>query len=94
MNKSHIESAKKSAFLRFHPQIIYQVSKLKFPHLNYLIFNIFQCGLVGSARIWYGKGCEFDSWQCWIYILCSLGPRLLGSLRGSLGTYGLTQNFV
>ena len=38
-----------------------------------------------------GSGCEFDSWQCRIYVPCSLTLRLLGSLRGSLGTYGLTQ---
>ena len=36
-------------------------------------------------------GCEFNSWQCRIYIPCSLSQRLLGFLRGSLGTYGLTQ---
>ena len=41
-----------------------------------------------------GSGCEFDSWQCRIYIPCSLTLRLLGSLRGSLGTYGLTQKFL
>ena len=33
--------------------------------------------------------CEFNSWQCRIYIPCSLSLRLLGSLRRSLGTYGL-----
>ena len=49
------------------------------------------CGLVGSAPAWDGTGCEFDSWQCRIYIPCSLSLRLLGSLRGSLDTYGLTQ---
>ena len=49
------------------------------------------CGLVVSAPAWDGTGCEFDSWQCRIYIPCSLSLRLLGSLRGSLGTYGLTQ---
>ena len=49
------------------------------------------CGLVGSAPAWNGTGCEFDSWQCRIYIPCSLSLRLLGSLWGSLGTYGLTQ---
>ena len=49
------------------------------------------CGLVGSAPAWDGTGCEFDSWQCRINIPCSLSLRLLGSLRGSLGTYGLTQ---
>ena len=26
------------------------------------------CGLVKSARTWDGTGCEFDSWQCRIYI--------------------------
>ena len=26
---------------------------------------------VGSARTWDGTGCEFDSWQCRIYIPCS-----------------------
>ena len=26
------------------------------------------CGLVGSAPAWDGTGCEFDSWQCRIYI--------------------------
>ena len=49
------------------------------------------CGLVVSTPAWDGTGCEFDSWQCRIYIPCSLSLRLLGSLRGSLGTYGLTQ---
>ena len=49
------------------------------------------CGLVGSVPAWDRTGCEFDSWQCQIYIPCSLSLRLLGSLRGSLGTYGLTQ---
>ena len=44
-----------------------------------------------STPAWDGTGCEFDSWQCRIYIPCSLSLRLLGSLRGSLGTYGLTQ---
>ena len=47
--------------------------------------------LVVSAPAWNGTGREFDSWQCQIYIPCSLSLRLLGSLRGSLGTYGLTQ---
>ena len=46
---------------------------------------------MGSAPAWDGTGCEFDSWQCRIYIPCSLSLRLLGTLRGSLGTYGLTQ---
>ena len=45
------------------------------------------CGLVGSVS----ACCEFDSWQCRIYIPCSLSLRLLGSLLGSLSTYGLTQ---
>ena len=54
-------------------------------------WTIRHCGLVGSAPAWDGTGCEFDSWQCRIYIPCSLNLRLLGSLRGSLGTYGLTQ---
>ena len=49
------------------------------------------CGPVDSAPAWDGTGCEFDSWQCRIYISCSLSLRLLGSLRGSPGTYGLTQ---
>ena len=35
--------------------------------------------------------CELDSWQCRIYIPFSLSLRLLGSLRGSLSTNGLTQ---
>ena len=52
------------------------------------------CGLVVSAPAWDGTGCEFDSWQCRIYIPCSLSLRLLGSLRGSLGTYGLTTKIV
>ena len=53
--------------------------------------SVRHCGLVGSAPARDGTGCEFDSWQCRIYIPCSLSLRLLGSLRGSLGTYGLTQ---
>ena len=57
---------------------------------NYYVI-VRHCGLVVSTPAWDGTGCEFDSWQCWIYIPCSLSLRLLGSLRGSLGTYGLTQ---
>ena len=53
--------------------------------------NVRHCGLVGSAPIRDGTGCELDSWQCQIYIPCSLSLRLLGSRQGSLGTYGLTQ---
>ena len=34
-------------------------------------------GLVVSAPAWDGTGCEFDSWQCRIYIPCSLSLRLL-----------------
>ena len=48
--------------------------------------NVCNCGLVVSAPARDGTGCEFDSWQCRIYIPCSLSLRLLGSLRGSLGT--------
>ena len=44
-----------------------------------------------SAPDWDGTGCDFDFWQCRIYIPCSQRLRLLGSLQGSLGTYGLTQ---
>ena len=56
-----------------------------------VIKTVRHCGLVGSAPAWDGTGCEFDSWQCRTYIPCSLSLGLLGSLRGSLGTYGLTQ---
>ena len=52
------------------------------------------CGLVVSAPAWDGTGCEFDSCQCLIYIPCSLSLRLLGSLRDSLGTYGLTKKSI
>ena len=55
------------------------------------VITVRYCGLVVSVPAWNGTGCEFDSWQCRIYIPCSLSLRLLGSLRGSLGTYGLTQ---
>ena len=54
-----------------------------------LYWKIRHCGLVVSSPAWDGTGCEFDSWQCRIYIPCSLSLRLLGSLWGSLGTYGL-----
>ena len=47
--------------------------------------------LVGSAPTWDRTGCEFNSWQCWIYIPCSLSLRSLWSLQDSLGTYGSTQ---
>ena len=53
--------------------------------------NVRHCGLVVSVPAWDGTGCELDSWQCRINIPCSLSLRLLGSLWGSLGTYGLTQ---
>ena len=55
--------------------------------LNFLYerwtITVRHCGLVVSAPAWDGTGCEFDSWQCRIYIPCSLSLRLLGSLRGS-----------
>ena len=60
-----------------------------FVHLRFI-----NGGLVVSAPAWDGTDCEFDSWQCRIYIPCSLSLRLLGSLRGSLGTYDLTQKIV
>ena len=59
--------------------------------IKLLIQQTKNCGLVVSTPAWDGTGCEFDSWQCRIYIQCSLSLRLLGSLRGSLGTYGLTH---
>ena len=34
---------------------------------------------------------SIDTMKCWIYIPCPLSLRLLGSIRGSLGKYGLTQ---
>ena len=64
---------------------------LKMSQLNKKVRH---CGLVVSASACDGSGCEFDSWQCRIYIPCSLSLRLLGSLRGSLGTYGLTQKLL
>ena len=41
------------------------------------------CGLLGSAPAWDGTGCEFDSWQCRIYIPCAL------SLYDYLGPCGV-----
>ena len=34
---------------------------------NYI--TVRHCGLVGSAGTWDGTGCEFDFWQCQIYIV-------------------------
>ena len=56
-----------------------------------LLLVVRHCGLGVSAPAWDGGGCEFDSCQCRIYIPCLLSLQLFGSLRGSLGTYGLTQ---
>ena len=47
-----------------------------------------------SAHTWDGTGCEFDSWQCWIYII-SHAQRAYDYL-GSFGVlwvhiYGLIQ---
>ena len=36
---------------------------------NYLGDFSVNCGLVESACTWNGTGCEFDSWQCQIYII-------------------------
>ena len=47
-----------------------------------------------SAPAWDGTGCELDSWQCRIYIPCSPSLRLLGYLRGSLGTLWLDTKIV
>ena len=33
--------------------------------------NARHCGQVVSAPAWDGTGCDFDSWQCLIYIPCS-----------------------
>ena len=52
------------------------------------------CGLVGSPPAWDGTGCEFDSWQCQIYIPCSLSLWLLGSLRSSLVHMAWHKNCV
>ena len=61
-------------------------------YLELMGFQVRHWGLVGSACTWDGTGCEFDSLQCQIYISCSLITiTVLGSLRSSLGTYGLTQ---
>ena len=58
------------------------------PQISYQVRHI---GLVVSFPACDETGREFDSWQCRIYIPCSLSLRLLGSLQGSLGTYGFTQ---
>ena len=50
--------------------------------------NIFQCGLVESARTWNRTGCEFESWQCRIHIPCSYSLRLSGSLQEKLHDLG------
>ena len=52
--------------------------------------NVRHCGLMVSAPAWDAAGCEFDSWQCQIYIYIShvhwaydyLGP--FGVLWGSV----------
>ena len=31
--------------------------------------SVHHCGLLESARTWEETGCEFDSWQCWIYTI-------------------------
>ena len=81
----------------FQIQAIYIEEGFKisaFSICNYMHFQFvfnFNYKDVVSAPAWDGTGCEFDSWQCQIYIPCSLSLRLLGSLRSSLGTYCLTQ---
>ena len=62
-----------------------QVRKISIGHTRVGPIYVHHCGLVVSAPAWDGTGCEFDSWQCRIYIPCSLSLRLLGSLQGSLG---------
>ena len=47
-----------------------------------------------SASAWDGTGCEFDSWQCRIYIPCSLSLRLLGSPSGFSGYIWLDTKIV
>ena len=59
---------------------------VKVQHMSVHNYCVRHCGPVVSAPAWNGTGCEFDSWQCRIYIPCSLSLRLLGSHRGSLGS--------
>ena len=85
---------KKMDFLLSNPKTWYIIQSNRVDWIIQMIWNLNRnttCGLVVSAPARDGTGCEFDSWQCRIYIPCSLSLRLLGSLRGSLGTYGLTQ---
>ena len=46
-------------------------------HASTVVLVGCHCGLMLSASVWDGTGCEFDSWQCRIYIPCSLILRLL-----------------
>ena len=54
------------------------------------------CGLVVSAPAWDGTGCEFDSWQCRIYIPCSLmiEPTITWVPSGFSGYIGLDTKIV
>ena len=86
----HVKRKEKKDWVRkyMHMEIWRWEGRSRKTWLEVVKNDIRHCGLVVSAPAWEGTGCEFDSWQCRIYIPCSLSLRLLGSLRG---TYGLTQ---
>ena len=93
MDDLHYKSTRKSTFtennyLKDVSDSLYCTCEL----LCTCVIHVRHCGLVGSAPAWDGTGCEFNSWQCRIYIPCSLRLRLGTWVpSGSLGTYGLTQ---
>ena len=63
-------------------------------HFKTQLHKVRHCGLVVLAPAWDGTGCEFDSWQCRIYIPCSLSLWLLGFLRGSWVHMAWNKNCV
>ena len=63
-------------------------------HVECLRGSVGHCGPVGSAPAWDGTGCEFDSWECRIYIPCSIEPMITWVPWGFSGYIWLDTKIV
>ena len=69
-NKQFVDKISKRGWPNVYSRISGQLLFIRFgEHVE--VTNIRHCGLVVSTPAWDGTGCEFDSWQCRIYIPCA-----------------------